>query len=153
MSERTDITRRKTTIKFISKPRFRMNAQCSIVDYWKEHWWWRYWKVSYSCFYDRVKHWRSREEAIQKQTRKYCNSVYKPKQHAQTKNELKPEYSWINITYSKEEARVFKEAFEKIINDLLKKYESIEEPQEANKIFEKIEKVKADYQIFLHHNS
>ena len=112
MSERTDITRWKTAIKFISKPRFRMNAQCSIVDYWKEHWWWRYWKVSYSCFYDRVKHWRSREEA-----------------------------------------KVFKEAFEKIINDLLKKYESIEEPQEANKIFEKIEKVKADYQIFLHHNS
>ena len=59
----------------------------------------------------------------------------------------------VKIFNSKEEAKVFKEAFEKIINDLLKKYESIEEPQEANKIFEKIEKVKADYQIFLHHNS
>ena len=153
MSERADITRRKTAIKFISKPRLRMNSQCSIVDYRKEHWWWKYWKVSYSCFYDRVKHWRSREKAIQKQTRKYCNTVYKPKQHAQTKKEIKAEYTWIDITYTEEEAKVFKEMFEKIINDLEKKYETIEEPQEANKIFEKIEKVKADYQIFLHHNS
>lgn len=130
-----------------------MNDKCSIVDYWKEHWWWRYWKVSYSCFYDGVKHWRNREEAIKRQTRKYCNIVYKPKQHAQTKSGIKSECTWIDIKYTEEEAEVFKQEYEKIINDLEKKYEECEEPQEANKIFEKMNKVKADYQIFLHHNS
>lgn len=129
-----------------------MNKQYSIVDYWKENWWWRYGKVSYSCFYDRVKHWRKWEEAIQKQTRRYSAYVNKPK-YQQTKTEIKSDYSGIDITYSEEEAKIFKETFEKIINDLEKKYEAIEEPQEAHKIFEKIEKVKADYQIFLHHNS
>lgn len=150
MSERTDITRWKTAIKFISKPRFRMNTD-SFVKYWRENWWWTYWKVSYNCFYDRVKHWRDWKEAMQKQNRKYQTNVYKPQPQKQT--EKRTDYTWVDITYSQEEAKVFKNMFENIINDLEKKYEKAEEPHEANKIFEKIEFVKRDYQIFLHHNS
>lgn len=75
--------------------------------------------------------------------------VYKKPVPAKTKTEEK---AIIDIKYSIEESRIFKRMYEEKINDLENKIEQTETPLEAKELIERLEAVKREYQIFLHHN-
>lgn len=68
------------------------------------------------------------------------------------KEKPKEEKTYIDVKYQSEEARIFKESFERIINSLEEQYEMEENPAEAKEIMEKINEAKREYEIFLHHN-
>lgn len=68
------------------------------------------------------------------------------------KEKQKAERTYIDVKYQPEEARIFKESFENIINSLEEQYEMEENPAEAKEILEKINQAKREYEIFLHHN-
>lgn len=138
------ITKWKTAIKFIQWIKMTSNK---YMKFYVENWWWE-WTVSYNCFYDRVKHWWDWKEALTKRKNKYKVEVkkYAPKEKA------KPEKTFIDVKYKSEEARIFKESFERIINSLEEQYQMEENPAEAKEIMEKINEAKREYEIFLHHN-
>ena len=120
----------------------------SFIEYWRNHWWWTYGKVSYNCFYDRVKHGWSWKEATQKENRKYSTAYKGPVPTVRKKEEK----SVIDIKYKTEESLIFKRAYEEKINDLENKIEQTENPTESKIFVEQLEEVKREYQIFLHHN-
>ena len=146
MHKGTNITEWKTAIKFIPKFRIRMKND-SFIKFYRENWWWKD-TVSYNCFYDRVKHWWDWKEAIKAKKNKYELKIqkYKPKEKPN------PEKTFIDVKYQPEEARIFKESFENIINSLEEQYEREENPADAKEIMEKINQAKREYEMFLHHN-
>ena len=146
MPERSNITEWKTANEFIPKFRIRMKNN-SFIKFYRENWWWKD-TVTYNCFYDRVKHWWDWNEAIKVKKNKYELKIQK----YTSKEKTKPEKAFIDVRYKKEEARIFKESFENIINSLEEQYQSEENPAEAKEILEKIDQAKREYQIFLHHN-
>lgn len=121
--------------------------QDSFIKFYRENWWWKD-TVSYNCFYDRVKHWWDWKEALTKRKNKYKVEI---KKHT-PKEKIKQEKSFIDVKYQSEEARIFKESFERIINSLEEQYEMEENPADAKEIMEKINEAKREYEIFLHHN-
>lgn len=119
-------------------------------------------KASKQTFYGRIKIWYSKEQAIltgekwqkvlaSKPIKK--KSWYKcyliAKQEVQQQEE---DYTWIDITLSKEEAQVFRKEFLRVINDLERELKWLEEKTLIKETNDKLELVKAELNVFNSYN-
>lgn len=119
-------------------------------------------KASKQVFYGRVKIWYPQwqailtwekwqevvsEKPIKKKTWYKCYTW--TKQDAEREEEA---YTWIDITYSKEEARVFRKEYQRIIDDLEWQLTMIDEKTLVKETNEKLELVKAELALFNSYN-
>lgn len=127
-------------------------------------WWYRQPEVKANkhVFYGRVRAWYPKEQAILTWDKRLAVSKakpvkitppYKPKLKAMAEEQAKEEqYTWIDITYPKDVARVFRIEYNRIIEDLEWSLTRIEEKTQVKETNEKLEMVRAELKLFNSYN-
>lgn len=120
-----------------------------LERYYKQEWK----KVDRWRFYQRLYQGRSKEEAIKKWELQPHKNIIKKESKQLYQRPITPIYkkqeeSDIRITYSTEEAKVFRREYERMINELQSKYDECEDITEAREIRQRLEKIRKEYLIF-----
>ena len=125
----------------------RSKKKDSYRDYYQSYEWE---KVNYRYFKDRIREWIPAEEAIKRLPKKETIIRYKPKKIKETVELIHDDsYYYIEITYSKEEAAVFRSMYiEKIVNNEEIIANTYLEPFELEKIRKKNEQLKKELEVF-----
>lgn len=87
-----------------------------------------------------VDHWNHKQGKLTKEL------------HSSFKKVIPDSYYVIEITYSPEEAKVFKKVYLGMIEELQTEYEQEEIPAKALQIQEKLDKITKEYEVFLNFN-
>lgn len=111
-------------------------------------------------FYNRLTSWYTKEEAILTwyawtKVMKYKEhpwKTYTPKFSRIKSSENEEQYSWIDITYPKEVASIFRRELEDAVERLQDKYDQTVDTDCLKELYEKIEFAKADLEKFNLHN-
>lgn len=114
-------------------------------------------KSNRQVFYGRVRAWYKKEEAIltgekwqkilsRKEVKR--NVWYKPTYSRLETDTREETYTWIDITYSKEEAKVFRKEFQRIIDNLEWSLTQMDEKTLVKETNDKLELVKAELSLF-----
>ena len=119
-------------------------------------------KSNKQVFYGRIRLGYPKEQAILTWDRRQSILEEKPikkktwyKCYTWTKQDAEREeeaYTWIDITYSKEEARVFRKEYQRIIDDLEWKLNMVDEKTLVKETNDKLELVKAELNVFNFYN-
>jgi len=121
----------------------RYPKEYSIYQTYKEP------KASFSLFVDRLKKWKSIEQALipTRWARGWWWHI-QYESHADAKEKLhKDDNYYIEVSYSKEEAEVFRKVYKKMIDDL--EYERLDAtPQRSHEIEKEIKKLELQLEIF-----
>lgn len=118
-------------------------------------------KSNKQVFYGRLWAWYKKEEAILTWTRWesvlrkrwwYTIKKYIPTYSALQENVEELDYTWIDITYSKEEARVFRREFNNLIENLEREIRQTEDKDSLKNLNEKLEMAQAELSLFNNYN-
>ena len=115
-------------------------------------------KATKNRFYQRLYQGWNKEDAIK---------IWGVANHKMTEKKIKPSYqrpvvlplqknvkedSYIRISYTTEEAKVFRREYENMINELQEKYSETDDVIEAREINNKLERIIKEYQVFRLYN-
>jgi len=119
-------------------------------------------KSNKQVFYGRLWAWYSKEQAILTWLKResilkskwfnYNNKKYIPTYSRLVEDEWIADYTWIDITYSKEEARVFRQEFNKVIENLEREIRQTEDKECLKKLNDDLEFAQAELDLFNSYN-
>lgn len=119
-------------------------------------------KPNKQAFYGRLCCWYSKEDAILtwekwNEIKRKNGVVVNAKPYIATYSRFKEddtiaEYSWVDITYSKEEARAFRREFNNVIEDLEWTIRQTEDKDCLRELNDKLELTKAELELFNSYN-
>lgn len=119
-------------------------------------------KSNKQVFYGRLCSWYTKEQSILTwdkwlKVMRDKGFYWKEKKYVPTYSRLKEdegaaEYTWIDITYSKEEARVFRKEFVNVIENLERELRQTEDKKCIKELNDKIESAKAELDLFNNYN-
>ena len=101
-------------------------------------------KCSFSQFMIRYQKWKPINECL-----KITWVYYEPKIHKETLRDIPESWYYIDITYPKEEAKIFHKIFNNMIEELESKFIQETEPKKAIKIQEELSNITKYYSVFL----
>lgn len=93
----------------------------------------------------------AREKVVKKHWWVYIKK-YTPTYSRLQEDERETEYSWIDITYSKDEARVFRKEFHNVIENLEWKIRQTDDKESVKELNEQLEMAQAELDLFNIHN-
>ena len=109
-------------------------------------------------FYWRIQKWRAKEEAIliqpptHQRKKKIEKDLYVKAYTVKERRYKKDDYE-IRITYHSDEAKVFKDEYERMIRDTEDKRNSTDDIIEAAELKKKLDKLVEEYSIFISYNT
>ena len=119
-------------------------------------------KSNKQVFYGRLQSWYTKEEAIltwERWTKVFAkkrwyttNKKYIPTYSYLQEDEEELDYTWIDITYSKEEARIFRREFNDVIENLEWKIRQTEDKECLRELNDKLEMARAELSLFNNYN-
>lgn len=119
-------------------------------------------KAGKQVFYGRLCSWYTKEQSIltwekwlEVMRAKWFygkEKKYVPKYSRLQEDEWVAEYTWIDITYSKDEARVFRKEFANVIENLERELRQTEDKKCIKELNDKIELAKAELDLFNKYN-
>ena len=136
-----------------------------VWQYAKELEWWRNQptpKANRQVFYGRIRLWYSKEEAMltgdkwkeamAKKERGDTTKKYIPTYSRLTEKKEEEKFNWIEITYSKEEAKFFRKEYMRMIEQLEWELTYTEEKTEVVGLNKRIAQLRAELMCFNCHN-
>lgn len=119
-------------------------------------------KANRQVFYGRIRLWYSKEEAMltgdkwkeamAKKERGDTTKKYIPTYSRLTEKKKEEKFNWIEITYSKEEAKFFRKELVNIIEDLEWRLRQTEEKEDTIKLNKQLENAQAELSCFNSYN-
>lgn len=109
-------------------------------------------------FYWRIQKWYSKEEAIKiqlnaRQRKKRAEKDLYVKAYTVKERRYKPDDYEIRITYHSDEAKVFKEEYERMIRDTEAKRNATDDIIEAKELKARLDKLIEEYTLFISYNT
>jgi len=119
-------------------------------------------KSNKQVFYGRLCSWYTKEQSILTwdkwlKVMRDKGFYWKEKKYVPTYSRLKEDegvvdYTWIDVTYTKEEARVIRKEFANVIENLERMIRQTEDKDSLKKLNEKLEMAKAELSLFNNYN-
>lgn len=108
-------------------------------------------------FYWRIQKWYSKEEAIKiqlnvRQRKKRWEKELYVKAYTVKERRYKPDDYEIRITYHSDEAKVFKDEYERMIRETEQKRNETDDIIEAKELKKKLDKLIEEYALFISYN-
>jgi len=147
-------TEKREREKKVCKGRFDEEMKYRLAYKWR--------KPERHIFYGRLVRWYTKEEAIltwwnweavkKEKPRANCTKPYVRKQSSQEINYTEEDYTWIDITYPKDVAMVFRKEFYNVIDRLESEIKSAATKEDIYELNDKLEMAKAELNLFNKYN-